>query len=65
MQRLGIYDVQELLWNSELKGLDGLSNGYDNIALRIDDWQNASQNRAEYIKELEADIVLMEGITTY
>ena len=33
-----------------LKGLDGLSNGYDNIALRIDDWQNASQNRAEYIK---------------
>ena len=65
MQRLGIYDVQELLWNSELKGLDGLSNGYDNISLKIDDWQNAAQNRIEYIKELEADIVLMEGISTY
>ena len=65
MHKLGIYDVQELLWNSELKGLDGLSNGYDNIALRIDDWQNASQNRAEYIKELESDIVLMEGISSY
>lgn len=65
MHKLGVYDVQELLWNSELKGLDGLSNGYDNIALRIDDWQNASQNRAEYIKELESDIVLMEGISSY
>ena len=65
MYKLGVFDIQELLWNSELKGLDGLSNGYDNIALKIDDWASASERRAEYIKELESDIVLLEGISTY
>lgn len=64
-KNLAIFDIQEFLWNTELKGLDGLSNGYDNISLKIDDWAEASNRRNEYIKELEADIVLMEGISTY
>lgn len=64
-QNLAVFDIQEFLWNSELKGLDGLTNGYDNISLKIDDWANASERRAEYIEKLEADVVLMEGITTY
>ena len=64
-KKLAIYDIKEFLWNTELKGLDGLSNGYDNISLKIDDWAEAANQRDEYIKELEQDIVLLEGITVY
>lgn len=64
-KKLCIFDIQEFLWNNELKGLEGLSNGYDNISLKIDDWAEASSRRDEYIRELEQDIVLMEGISAY
>lgn len=64
-KKLCIFDIKELLWNTELKGLDGLSNGYDNISLKIDDWADAPAQRDEFIKDLEQDIVLLEGITTY
>lgn len=64
-EKLATFDIQELLWNAELKGLDGLSNGYDNISLKIDDWADASKNRDEYIEKLEADIVIMDGISSY
>lgn len=64
--QLAKYDIMEFLWNNELKGLEGLSNGYDNISLKIDDWANAGTARDEYIKEnLEGDIMVMEGMHSY
>lgn len=58
-------DIMEYLWNSELKGLEGLSNGYDNISLKIDDWANASERRKEYLDRLSEDIIPLEGIHPY
>lgn len=62
---LAKFDIMEFLWNSELKGLEGLSNGYDNISLKIDDWAQAAERRREYIERISDDILVMEGMHQY
>lgn len=57
LRQLAVLDIEEYLYN-KMKRIQSLDTGVGNIELRIDNWENAGQEKRDLLKEWDEDASL-------